>query len=317
MKILQWMKICRMGGPSYEDMRVSHLGVALDGKALRWYNEHVDGVHAVRRNWTLLDVFMGLYSHFIHETAIQEATDKFHDARYKTNAEEFYQDLCQLALRMVHPPDKYTFRSRLLLGFPPNIRKKVVERGINAEVSSTEAIVRAARMVEDTTIILNRYEHQSQETHSSSSSSKNQKNMSSSSSSKVQGTSMGQSSKENPTQYQVVNRYTSSAPNTIPSSNRTTTPPVVTRLSPPTQGNHPSGRRSTKRPQEYCGGSTNNSRLLEDIECRICHKKGHYVNQCPDKTSQRMYASRPIVDDSHESSGDKETPSNPTGQEEP
>ena len=87
---------------------------------------------------------MGLYSYFIHETAIQEATDKFHDARYKTNAEDFYQELCRLALRMVHPPDKYTFRTRLLSGLPSSIRRKIVEKGITAEVSTTEAIVKAA-----------------------------------------------------------------------------------------------------------------------------------------------------------------------------
>ena len=93
----------------------------LDGQALCWYDEHVDGVHATHRDWTLLDVVMGLYSYFIHETAIQEAMDNFHDARYKTNTEDFYQELCRLALRMVHPSDKYSFRTRLLSRLSSNI----------------------------------------------------------------------------------------------------------------------------------------------------------------------------------------------------
>ena len=105
----------------------------------------------------LLDIVMGLYSYFIHETAIQEAMDKFHNTRYKTNTEDFYQELCRLALRMVHPPDKYTFRTRLLSRLPSSIRRKIVEKGITAEVSTTEAIVKAARIAEDTVVILSRY----------------------------------------------------------------------------------------------------------------------------------------------------------------
>ena len=156
---------------------------------------------------------MGLYSYFIHETAIQEATDKFHDARYnKTNAEDFYQELCRLALRMVHPPDKYTFRMRLLSGLPSNIRRKIVDKGITAEVSTTGAIVKAARMAEDTIVILNRYEKYAHEHTTNHLVQLNRLNTTQGGNMRPQGASANQSSRDHPMRYCVVNRYTSSTP---------------------------------------------------------------------------------------------------------
>ena len=117
----------------------------------------------------------------------------------------------------------------------------------------------------------------------------------------------------------MVNRYTSNAPRATSSNpqNQTTAMRVVARPSPPTQGDNLSGRRPSERPQENCGGSTGAGRSLEDVECCCCHKRGHYANQCPDRMMQRMYASRPIVDDRPESSEVKESTSNPLEEEEP
>ena len=39
--------------------------------------DDVEGVHRRKRTWTLLEVVMGLYHYFIHETAIQDATERF------------------------------------------------------------------------------------------------------------------------------------------------------------------------------------------------------------------------------------------------
>ena len=53
------------------------------------------------------------------------------------------------------------------------------------------------------------------------------------------------------------------------------------------------------------------------MECHTCHKKGHYANQCPTRTTQRMYASRPIVDDRPRSPQVKDSTSSPPESEEP
>ena len=163
--MFRWMKINRLGGPDYEQLRVTHFCYYLQGKAGKWAYDNVESVNRRRRRWTLLQVVMGLYHHFIHETAIQDATERFDSAQYRTTAEDFYQALARLAQRMVYPPDRYTFRTRLMSGLPSDIRREVLSRGITAETSSTASIVSAARIAENTKRIMDRYNREASKKH--------------------------------------------------------------------------------------------------------------------------------------------------------
>ncbi|KAJ7591721.1 hypothetical protein C8J56DRAFT_1130929, partial [Mycena floridula] len=155
----RWMQLNGLGGKRCRRQRVVSFGYFLGGKALTWFNDNVDGIRSDQHlDWSLIDVVMGLYVRFIHETAVQDATDDFASVKYRTSVDELYQDLTRHAGRMVYPPDKYTFRSRLMELLPSRIRDEVLRDGITAETSDTKTIMGAAKKAETMLRVKIRYD---------------------------------------------------------------------------------------------------------------------------------------------------------------
>ena len=74
---------------------VEFAAIHLEGIALTWFEDNVDGVYRRHSSWSFKDVITGLYDWFIHDNATNDATEKFWRAEY--NAEEgvmsFYHKL--------------------------------------------------------------------------------------------------------------------------------------------------------------------------------------------------------------------------------
>ncbi|KAJ7572415.1 hypothetical protein C8J56DRAFT_905616 [Mycena floridula] len=139
---LRWMKINHLGGSDREEERVAHIGTALEDKAVKWYEDNVDGF--ADRVWSLFDVIMGLYIAFIHETVIHEATENFNAIKFTGTVDEFYRELEAAAKRLVQQPDVYTFKTRFLAGLPLWIRNGVFARDRSAQHSSVKQLYEAA-----------------------------------------------------------------------------------------------------------------------------------------------------------------------------
>ena len=69
----------------------------------------------------------------------------------KRTVQELYQDLTKYAARMVQYPDEYSCRRRLIAALRPSLQKEVLRRGITAEFSSIEDILKA-KDIEDSSL---------------------------------------------------------------------------------------------------------------------------------------------------------------------
>jgi hypothetical protein len=136
----------------------------LGEKAKTWFNDNVEGINRRRRVWTFKDVITGLCDRFIHESSIQDATQKFYSVKYTTDGGVYgyYHELQQYASRMIHELDSYTFNTQLMMGLPSGILCSVVDKGVTAETSALEDILYMAKSVEEGNKVLRRYDERRQ-----------------------------------------------------------------------------------------------------------------------------------------------------------
>ena len=148
--LLQWLKVNKVCGPELDSERVEFAAIHLEGIALTWFEDNVDGVYRRHSSWSFKDVITGLYDRFIHDNATNDATERFWHAEY--NAEEgvmsFYHKLERYAARMICAPDRFTSKSQLLAGLPTSITSFILERGCSAETSTTDTLLHYARSAE-------------------------------------------------------------------------------------------------------------------------------------------------------------------------
>jgi hypothetical protein len=149
--MLRWMKINHYAGPEREHDCIMLTVMYLDNKAKTWFNDNVEGINHQRRVWTFKDVITGLYDQFIHESSIQDATQKFYSVKYTMDGGVygFYHELECYASRMIHVPDSYTFNTQLMMGLPSSMIQSVVDKGVTAEMSSLNKILHMAKCVEE------------------------------------------------------------------------------------------------------------------------------------------------------------------------
>jgi len=158
--MLQWMKINHYTGPERERDRIMLTAMYLDKKAKTWFNDNVEGINHQRWVWTFKDVITGLYDQFIHESSIQDATQKFYSVKYTTDGGVFgfYHELERYALRMIHEPDSYMFNTQLMMGLLSNMIQSVVDKGVTAETSTLNEILHMAKCVKEGTKVIQRYD---------------------------------------------------------------------------------------------------------------------------------------------------------------
>jgi hypothetical protein len=169
--LLRWLKINHFTGPERERERIALTAMYLGEKAKTWFNDNVEGINRRRRVWTFKDVITGLYDQFIHESSIQDTTQKFYSVKYTTDGGVYgyYHELQQYASRMIHEPDLYTFNTQLMMGLPSGILRSVVNKGVTAETSALEDILYMAKSVEEGNKVLRRYDERRQSSVSNSS----------------------------------------------------------------------------------------------------------------------------------------------------
>ena len=63
--------------------------------------------------------------------------------------QEVLNDLKKYAVRMIHPPDIYTFRKRFVSALHDSLCIEVLKKGYNAEFSTINQLYETARMIEE------------------------------------------------------------------------------------------------------------------------------------------------------------------------
>jgi len=107
--------------------------------------------HCQRRVWTFKDIITGLYDQFIHESSIQDTTQKFYSVKYTMDGGVygFYHELEHYASRMIHAPNSYTFNTQLIMGLPASMIWLVVDKGVTSETSSLNEILHMAKCIKE------------------------------------------------------------------------------------------------------------------------------------------------------------------------
>lgn len=103
----------------------------LEGTALLWFKDNVDGIYRGRISWTFKDVITGLYDRFIHDNATHDAANNFAKVKYETSqgVMSHYHKLECYATRMIRAPDCFTFKTQLLSGLPSAMVPFIFEKG--------------------------------------------------------------------------------------------------------------------------------------------------------------------------------------------
>jgi len=129
--MLWWMKINHYAGPERKCDLITLTAMYLDEKAKTWFNNNIKGINRWRQVWTFKDVITGLYDRFIHESSIQDVTQKFYSVKYSMDGGVygFYHELECYALRMIHMPDSYMFNTQLMMGLPSSMIRSVIDKG--------------------------------------------------------------------------------------------------------------------------------------------------------------------------------------------
>ncbi|SJL18541.1 uncharacterized protein ARMOST_22135 [Armillaria ostoyae] len=168
--IIRWMKIANICSPIYTEdewggqqlsaidmQRMSTLATFLGGDARTWYNNVVEDTPVAYTNNvngddfpTFMEVINGLYRRFIHESSLYAVNEHFERVQYtfEGGVRQLFASLLRYANMMPSPPDIYTFRRRLMISLPSNIRQEVTRMGLTAEVSTVNDIMQRALFVE-------------------------------------------------------------------------------------------------------------------------------------------------------------------------
>ncbi|KAJ7853949.1 hypothetical protein B0H14DRAFT_2580128 [Mycena olivaceomarginata] len=114
--------------------------------AKEWYDTRVNGIQRPQKNWTHLQMILGLFDQFIDTACVQNATEQFWRAKYspEIGVTGFYNELVTCANRMVRRPDSYTFKNQLMGRLPADMVKFLIRRNVTAEYCSIKEILRCA-----------------------------------------------------------------------------------------------------------------------------------------------------------------------------
>ncbi|KAH7903596.1 hypothetical protein BJ138DRAFT_971323, partial [Hygrophoropsis aurantiaca] len=65
LKTLCWMRMLRMIGPNYDELRTKYLGSVLSGIALFWYEQEIESPQRMGSQYYFEDVVVALFKRFI------------------------------------------------------------------------------------------------------------------------------------------------------------------------------------------------------------------------------------------------------------
>jgi hypothetical protein len=101
--LLRWFRVNRYCRMEYNREQVVCMAMYLDGTAVTWYNDNVDGIDHQRGVWWFKLIITRLYDQFIHHASVGTTADKFWNATYVPEEEimALYHKLTRHAVRMV------------------------------------------------------------------------------------------------------------------------------------------------------------------------------------------------------------------------
>ena len=101
-------------------------------------------------------VAQGLQRRFLHTLTHHHASNKFDMVSQGTKTiQEVLNDLKKYAMRMIHPPDVYTFRKWSVSALRDSLCNEVLKKGYNAKFSTIDQLYETACMIEEAS----RYNH--------------------------------------------------------------------------------------------------------------------------------------------------------------
>jgi len=135
----------------HDEDRISCMALFLQGDALCWYDDNVDGINHRKDVWSFKTIVTGLYDRFIHNVALTEASEKFGKAQYieGEGIMAFYYRLARYMEQMVRPPDRYTCKKHYIMHLPKGIFDYLLSKEVTAEHSRMESILHHARKAEE------------------------------------------------------------------------------------------------------------------------------------------------------------------------
>jgi hypothetical protein len=144
--IVQWIQLMGLGGPEHEERRKGLHGLYLSGTAKEWYSTCVNGIQRPQKNWTHLQMILGLFDQFIDTACVQNATEQFWRMKYspEIGVTGFYNELVMCVNRMVCRPDSYAFKNQLMGRLPAEMVKFLIRRKVTAEYCSIKEILQCA-----------------------------------------------------------------------------------------------------------------------------------------------------------------------------
>ena len=95
-------------------------------------------------------VVQGLQRRFLHTLTHHHASNTFDMvSQGNKTVQEVLNDLKKYTVRMIHPPDIYTFRKRFISALHDLLHNEVLKKGYNAEFSTINQLYETACMIEE------------------------------------------------------------------------------------------------------------------------------------------------------------------------
>ena len=132
--VLRYIDLTGMSGPAYDSQHVRFLGICLDGEALAWYNAVVDPIYSMGQvrawDWTFSEAVWALYSHFVHNVALNNATHDFKHVvwRESTGISGLYFDLVKYVSWMLNLPTDSAMVDCIMNQIPSDMREWLIDK---------------------------------------------------------------------------------------------------------------------------------------------------------------------------------------------
>ncbi|KAF7970992.1 hypothetical protein HWV62_22241 [Athelia sp. TMB] len=156
---LNWLRGHYISGPATDPIRVTYLGLYIEGVANDWYLTEIDNPSRHYDPPLLFaDCICLMHKRFVRTATANDAAIKYNSVRYSAadGVEGLYYKLDTTAERMIERPNDYDFRRRLFNLLPRWLQDKLMDRNIIPKYASLDDIRENTKQIEENS--LRRYE---------------------------------------------------------------------------------------------------------------------------------------------------------------
>ncbi|KAF7966569.1 hypothetical protein HWV62_37843 [Athelia sp. TMB] len=149
---LNWLRGHYISGPATDPIRVTYLGLYIEGVANDWYLTEIDNPSRHYDPPLLFaDCVCLMHKRFVRTATANDAAIKYNSVRYSAadGVEGLYYKLDTSAERMIERPNDYDFRRRLFNLLPRSLYEKLIDRNIIPEYASLDDIRENAKQIEE------------------------------------------------------------------------------------------------------------------------------------------------------------------------